>query len=827
MSKTKSVHLICNAHLDPVWLWQWQEGAAEAISTFRTAAELCEKNDTFVFNHNEVILYEWVREYEPSLFKRIQKLVKAGRWHIMGGWYLQPDCNMPSGESFVRQILAGRQYFKTHFGVTPTTAINFDPFGHSRGLVQIMAKSGFTSYLFGRPTPDFMELKDEPFMWVGFDGSEVLAKRFFGWYNTQLGKAKSQIEDRIAKCPQSIQEVLWGVGNHGGGPSRRDLSDINALIKQGKDISIQHSTPEAYFKQAGKQSDSLVRRADDLNPWAVGCYLSMIRVKQKHRQLENELYMTEKMASAAAVNKLLTYPQNELAAAMQDLLFAEFHDILPGSSIQPVEEDALRLMDHGLEILSRVKARCFFALASGQKKAQEGTIPVFVYNPHPVSMTQTVECEFNLPDFNNDGSFFDIQMTCNGKPIPVQVEREVSNMPVDWRKRVVFHAPLAAGQMNRFDCTLHHLAKKPEIRKTIKNGKFTFNNGTLSVVVNAKTGLIDKYRVDGVDYVKKGAFCPVVIQDDEDPWGMRIARFGKTVGTFKLLSRQAGTKFSGIEKTIINSVRIIEDGPVRTVVEAVFGFEESFICQRYKLPKSGSEMEVETRVFWNQKNRLLKLAIPLTYAGEKYLGQTAFGTQELPTNGNEAVAQKWVAAVSKGQNKCLTCVNDDVYSSDLSGDMLRLSLLRSPAYSGHPVGDNEILSLDRFSARIDQGERLFTFWVNAGKVQDRLRHVEMESLAKNEKPFALSFFPNGGGVLPKPLATLDNPVIEMAAFKKAENGSGWIVRLFNSSDKPQFARLVAPSLGVRKKIEFGKFEIKTFRIHNKKMTETNLIEQSL
>jgi len=103
-----SVHLICNAHMDPVWLWLWQEGAAAAISTFRTAARLCEEFDGFVFNHNEVILYKWVQQYEPALFKQIQRLVKAGRWNIMGGWYLQPDCNMPSGESFVRQILLGK-----------------------------------------------------------------------------------------------------------------------------------------------------------------------------------------------------------------------------------------------------------------------------------------------------------------------------------------------------------------------------------------------------------------------------------------------------------------------------------------------------------------------------------------------------------------------------------------------------------------------------------------------------------------------------------------------------------------------------------------------
>lgn len=147
----KKLYLVCGAHIDPVWLWNWQEGAAAAISTFRVAAQLCREFDGFVFCHNEAVLYQWVEEYEPALFAQIQQLVKEGKWHIMGGWYLQPDCIHPSGESFIRQIRVGRRYFQEKFGVTPTTALNFDSFGHSRGLVQILKKCGYDSYLFTRP----------------------------------------------------------------------------------------------------------------------------------------------------------------------------------------------------------------------------------------------------------------------------------------------------------------------------------------------------------------------------------------------------------------------------------------------------------------------------------------------------------------------------------------------------------------------------------------------------------------------------------------------------------------------------------------------------
>ena len=107
----KDLHLICNAHIDPVWLWDMEEGISAAISTFRMAAVFCEEYDGLVFNHNEALIYHWIEEMEPALFARIRKLVKEGKWHIMGGWYLQPDCNMPSGESFIRQMESGREYF--------------------------------------------------------------------------------------------------------------------------------------------------------------------------------------------------------------------------------------------------------------------------------------------------------------------------------------------------------------------------------------------------------------------------------------------------------------------------------------------------------------------------------------------------------------------------------------------------------------------------------------------------------------------------------------------------------------------------------------------
>ncbi len=232
---SKILYLICNAHLDPVWLWEWEEGAGETLSTFRTAAQLCEEFDEFVFNHNEAVLYKWVEMYEPELFSRIQKLVKRRKWHILGGWYLQPDCNMPSGESFVRQILIGKSYFKRKFGVEPETAMNFDPFGHTRGLVQILKKSGFMSYLFCRPDAKHLALPADDFIWVGYEGSEILAHRARHHYNSERGKARQRVEQWIEENQDlDTGMLLWGIGNHGGGPSRQDLEQLQKSSTQKK-----------------------------------------------------------------------------------------------------------------------------------------------------------------------------------------------------------------------------------------------------------------------------------------------------------------------------------------------------------------------------------------------------------------------------------------------------------------------------------------------------------------------------------------------------------------------------------------------------------------
>jgi alpha-mannosidase len=824
-----TVHLLCNSHLDPVWLWEWPEGAGEALGLARTVCDLCEEFDGFVFNRNEVQFYEWIEEYDPALFQRIAKLVASGQWHVMGGWYLQPDCNLPTGESFVRQILVGRRYFKAKFGVEPSTAANVDSFGHSRGLVQILAKSGYDSYLFCRPKLAVGPYPATEFTWVGFDGSELTAAVAEPHYNSPTGEGAEKVREWLGQDPgKPVRQVPWGVGNHGGGPSRKDLGDIGKLMAEIQSPRILHSTPEQFFAEVKAKSGPLPRHPGDLNPFAVGCYTSAMRLKRQHRRLENELFLTEKMATTAWAQGLMEYPGEELAAATRSLLTNQFHDILGGTSIPSGEETAVEELGHGLTLTSRVKARAFFALTSGQKAGREGSHPILVYNPHPFPLRTLVECEVQpaWPDREHEYGIPFVRGA--GKGLPAQAEQQESNINEDHRKRVVFRATLKPGQMNRFDCRLEKVGKKPPPESRIRDGKLHFKTDDIEVVINSRTGLLDRFRIHGKDYLAPGAARPLVMADNADPWGMTVKSFRQPAGCFQLMSQAEAAQFSGTIKTKLPAVRVIEDGPIRTVVEALFSFGKSAICQRYRLPRAGTEVELEVRVLWQEKDSMLKLALPTPWKAGTLLGQVAYGAQKLPDTGNEVVGQKWLAVTPRRGSRTLSVINDSTYGCDFLGGELRLSLLRGPAHAGHPTGTGRpILHQDRFTPRMDQGEHIFRFWLNGGPNRDRLTSVDREAIAKNEQPYALAYWPPGSGELPKAGPVLSDRAVQVTAFKKSEEGDDLVVRLFEPTGRPRKTTLSLDSEGLKTPIKMGAFEIKTLRVDRRtgRTCEVSLLEE--
>lgn len=814
MTKQQTVHLVCNAHLDPVWLWKWDEGAAEAISTFRTAAELCEQIDAFVFNHNEVILYEWIEEYDPALFERIRRLVKSGNWHIMGGWFLQPDCTMPHGESYVRQIETGRRYFAEKFGARPTTAINFDPFGHSRGLVQIMARAGFTSYLFCRPGGDRLDLPNHDFRWVGFDGSQIIARRSPHHYNSPLGRAREKVETTLIEDDLRRGLILWGIGDHGGGPSKADVAALDRLIAERTDLEIRHSTPDAYFAERYPDAEGadLPEVSRSLVPWAVGCYTSQVRIKQEHSSLESDLLRTEKMLVQAHLSAGLDVPLQDLDSAQRDLMIAQFHDILPGSSIEPVEEWALRLMGHGREILERLRTRAFFALCRDEAPAEEGTVSVFVYNPHPVPLSGVWECEYNLPDQNREGdqtiadvySADDVSAT-----LPSQLEREESNINLDWRKRIVFAADLAPSSISRFVCRLRRVPEPEPAEDTA--GDVVVERPLSRVRIARETGLLEEYTVRGETVLGAHAGRIIAIDDTADPWGMTEDRFDGKATPFALLSEEAAARFAGLSEGLLEPVRVVEDGPVRTVVEALFGFRTSRAAVQYIIPKSSTAVEFDVRLYWNERDTMVKLVLPVSGGNHGFVGQCPYGVDELFADGRETSSGRWCAVEANGRSLLVT--KPGIYGSDLRDGSLRLSLLRSPGYAAHPIPGKPFMAHRRFTPRIDQGVRRFRFSIDQVPTAERDGAAVVNAARFAEPPVVLSFNPTGSGGRERvPSIVITNPAIELSACRMSRDGRRLRLRLFCASSRAQRGTVEVAKLGAKRELALSPFEILTVAV---------------
>jgi alpha-mannosidase len=812
----KRLVLVCNSHIDPVWLWPWEEGVAATLATFRAAAQLCDEFDGFVFCHNEALLYQWVEEYEPALFEHIRRLVAERRWHVMGGWYLQPDCNLPSGESFVRQILTGRRYFAEKFGVEPRVAVNLDPFGHSRGLVQILRKSGYTGYLFCRPDRLSLALPADDFVWVGYDGSTLLAHRAADHYNSSLGQARAKVAGWLRTHETRADGLLlWGVGNHGGGPSREDLTALCGLMLDTPDREIIHGRPEDYFDALEAQAATLPRVERDLNPWAVGCYTSMSTVKQAHRRLESRLFGAERMLTNAAAQGLLEYPRAQLAEAIEAMLFCQFHDILPGSSVSEVEAQALQRLGHGLDIVDRLRARAFFALLSGQPPAADGEYPLLVHNPHPFPVTDTVVCEFQPPEPNVDAGAFLLPEVAasDGSPVTAQLEKESCNIQTDQRKRLVFRTRLAAACTTRFSCRIRTVPRPPATAARPVAGVFRHVGSGCAVEIDAATGLLHGYRIGEHDYIRPGSFRPLVMKDSPDPWGMKVRSFRDRAGEFLLMDEHAAALYAGVATSTLAPVRVIEDGPVRTIVEALFAYRRSALCLRYVLPKNGAELTVQARVSWCEKDAMLKFALPTGIPGMRVRSQAPYGVETHTREAEELLWHAWLACVSPDESRALTVINDGVYGFDFSGAELRLSCLRSPAHAGHPVDDvTPVVRQDRCEPRVDQGEHVFRFWLQGGSASDRLTAIDREAATKHDEPMVLNVFPQGGGPHARPGPALSDDAVQITAVKMSEDGRAIILRLFEPTGTTRTTTLSVPALDVTLAVTLSPFEIRTLAI---------------
>ncbi|MCE1198049.1 MAG: alpha-mannosidase, partial [Marinilabiliales bacterium] len=294
------IHMIGQAHIDPVWLWNWSEGIAVVHSTFQAALDRMNETPDFKFTASSAQFYAWVAENDPEMLKQIRKRVEEGRWSSVGGWWVEPDMNIPSGEAMVRQGLYGQLTLQKLIGHRSTIAYNPDSFGHTGNLPQIIKSQGMANYIFMRPGSHEKTIPADLFWWEGADGTKVLTYRIQYGYNDS-GNVSTRVRNLVANYgnqPMKSFMAYYGAGDHGGGATKINISSINDLRKDDAGPKVMFSTPEIYFKEV-KEDKSLQLPVvhDDLQHHAVGCYTAESEIKKGNRQSESALVTAEKVAS--------------------------------------------------------------------------------------------------------------------------------------------------------------------------------------------------------------------------------------------------------------------------------------------------------------------------------------------------------------------------------------------------------------------------------------------------------------------------------------------------------------------------------------------------
>jgi len=831
-----TVHLICNAHLDPVWQWRWEEGASEAMATFRVAAEILNEHPSLIFCHNEAVLYRWVERLDPALFREIKRLVKAGRWAVGGGWFLQPDANLPGIESLIRQIEEGREYFGKKFGVVPRVAYNFDSFGHGAGMPQVLRKAGYEMYIHMRPQAGELDLPADLYRWRGADGTEILAYRIaVGLYHTEYHNIDERLRAGVELAVERGRDiaVFWGIGDHGGGPTRLDLERIDAFVAGERRVRIVHSTPERFLdavRAAGRKAPVV---KGDLQRCFTGCYTSLSRLKRRAQESLGLLTQTEALRAATWWMVGQEYPGKKLGAAWRSHLFNDFHDILPGSCVEPAERDALGL--YGKAEAEARMLRLEAAAAFAQEHEGRAEIPLTVLNANPALRRVPVEAEFMIEHRPKWTGTWSVRvMDEGGREIVGQEEQPEALLPFNgWRRKVVFMGELPgvgaafyeikAVEVGEQDA---RLAAKTEAR-AVEEGEvgavetneavgvsgwdlgrlkserifrapgwkaanrtggvapWTADDG-LAMRPDKEKGGCESFRTRGVECLKGAAPRMLVVDDDGDSWGTDRWSYRRVVGEFKPVGRPYG----------------VERGPVRTIIESVSAYGRSRIVLRTIFHPSWPVVELRLRIEWSETRKRLKLAFPTVFRHSDLYCEVPGGAMVRPADGEEHVHGRWCVAEGKagGKEAAFGIAHTGLHGVDFKDGEIRLSVLRSTAYC-HEQGFK--LGAGRAITFADQGVHEVRLALTAG-TSDEVRSI-LSGLADwlcappavyAHLPFGRGVYGRGkdaievaGRVTGAGLLSISAPSVRLLACRRSDDGKALIVRLQESAGRKTRARV--------------------------------------
>ena len=686
------IFLLGHAHLDLAWLWPVSETWNAAQNTFESVLKLQEDFPELIFCHSTPALYAWIEEHRPDLFQAIQAQVAAGRWEVVGGMWVEPELNLIAGESIVRQLLYGQRYIQEKFGKLSTVVWVPDSFGFCATLPQFFANAGIEYFVTQKLRwNDTTKFDYGAFWWRSPDGSQV-----FSLMSAPIGESIDPVKMASYalewQSQTGLPESLWlpGVGDHGGGPTRDMLETAQRWQKSPFFPDLEFTTAEKYLQQivetrfiasvsnydSPPTSPTFPIWNDELYlEFHRGCYTTHADQKRWNRRCENLLYEAELFATLATVSCDVTYPKAEIEAAWKQVLFQQFHDILPGSSITQVYTDALPQWQQVEQVGTKILQESLLAIASHitlSEPPKPNSLPIFVFNSLNWQRSEVVSIALPTPE---EWQIYD----ASGKQMASQLSEPSTLLflateipPVGYR--IFWLSPSSP-------------SSPPLLPDWILENEF------LRVVIDPDTG--DLSSVFDKTYqreVLSGA-------------GNQLQAFKDSGQYWDAWNIDPNYAQHPLPSTNLLSIQWLEQGPVQSRVRVVRQLGESEFCQDYILQAGSPLLKIATTVNWQENHVLVKAAFPLNVEADFATYEIPCGAIRRPTKSFgyavacggkpsrsadspqtpteqakwEVPALRWADLTAETQEGIhgVSLLNDCKYGYDSKPNQLRLTLLRS------------------------------------------------------------------------------------------------------------------------------------------------------
>ncbi len=719
------VTAIGHAHIDSAWLWPIRETKRKCARTFANALRLMEDYPEYKFAASQAQQYRWMKEHYPPLYDRIREQVRAGRFEPVGSMWVEADCNIPSGESLVRQLVHGKRFFIDEFGRETTDLWLPDVFGYSAALPQILAEAGITSFLTQKMSwNEINRFPHSTFWWEGIDGTRVLthfppADTYNGDMSVgELAKSERQHREH-AQSNRSLYP--FGYGDGGGGPTRAMLESARRLADLDRAPRVEIDTVASFWEKVRAESSGLPVWVGELYlEYHRGTYTTNGPIKRANRRNEQALRAAELWSVAAAGDPeggWGAYPSDDLDQAWKMLLLNQFHDIIPGSSIHWANEDCLRDHERIATTTAHVIASAQEAIA-GQIDTTGMTHPCVVFNAGSRDRRELLE------------------LTVDDAPVLVPVDVPACG-----------YTTIDVGA-----------AQPPASMSSVMVSDRSLENELLRVEWDGDgllTSVFDKEHDREV--LAAGARGNVFQLHDDNPkefdaWNVDLDYLDHRV-----------------DLTAVSSISVVERDARRGAVRFVREFGSSVITQTMRLASGSRRLEFDTEVEWHERHKFLKVAFPVDVHASRATYEIQFGHLERPTHTNtswdvarfEVCAHRWADLSEPGYGVAL--LNDCKYGYDVHGKVMRLSLLRAP---GWPDPES------------DQGAHRFAYALlpHAGDLREAGVIAEAEAF---NLPLTTIRAEPGAGHRPRraSIVAVDQPNVTVEAVKKADDDGSVVIRL--------------------------------------------------